>query len=221
MVMSASAITDAFRSRKALQDGVWIREQLRRFTAGGLTMVTTANSTATALLDAMRWTQRLRDGTIVHIRPIDQDDTPRELAFLSRLTPEHRSYRFLGLMKDVTEGVARELTHVDPESEVVLIAIVKDGREDVEIGAARFQAGRDGTQCDCAVTVDPAWQKRGIGGMLMRHLIDVARTCGIRRMYSVDAARCAGAHLLAERLGFHSRPDPEDPVVTTFELMLR
>jgi len=184
-------------------------------------MPATAISEATTLSNEMRWTQRLRDGSIVHVRPIDPDDAPRELAFLSRLSPEDRAFRFLGLMKDVTEGVARELTQVDPASEVVLVAIAHDGHDDVEIGVARFQASLDGTHCDCAVAVDPAWQKRGIGGLLMRHLIDVARTCGIRRMYSVDAARCAGAHLLAERLGFHSRPDPEDPVVSTFELVLR
>ena len=184
-------------------------------------MLTTANSTATTFLDKMRWTQRLRDGTIVHIRPIDQDDASRELAFLSRLTPEHRSYRFLGLMKDVTEGVARELTQVDAASEVVLIAIVKDGREDVEIGAARFQAGLDGTHCDCAVTVDPAWLKRGIGGLLMRHFLDVARTCGIRRMYSVDRCTLRGSAFCWPS-AWASTPDPipKIRVVTTFELLL-
>jgi GNAT superfamily N-acetyltransferase len=194
----------------------------RHEAAGGSTVPATTNFKATTHSDDMRWTQRLRDGSIVHIRPIDSGDTPRELAFLSRLSPEDRSYRFLGLMKDVTEGVARELTHVDPTSEVVLIAITNDGDgDDIEIGAARYQANRDGSTCDCAVAVDPVWQKRGIGALLMLHLINVARTRGVRRMYSVDAARCSGAHLLAERLGFHSRPDPEDPAVTTFELLLR
>jgi len=185
-------------------------------------MLESTTPNATTHPDGMRWTQRLRDGSIVHIRPIDSADTPRELAFLSRLTPEDRSFRFLGLMKDVDENVARELTNVDPASEVVLVAITNDGDgDDIEIGAARYQANLDGSGCDCAVAVDPAWQKRGVGGLLMQHLIDVARSSGVRRMYSVDAARCAGAHLLAERLGFHSRPDPEDPVVTTFELVLR
>jgi len=184
-------------------------------------MLETTTFQATTPSDGMRWTQRLRDGSIVHIRPIDSADTPRELAFLSRLTPEDRAHRFLGLMKDVTEGVARELTQVDPTTEVVLIAVANDDDDDIEIGAARYQANLDGSGCDCAVAVDPAWQKRGVGALLMLHLIDVARTRGVRRMYSVDAARCAGAHLLAERLGFHSRPDPEDPVVTTFELVLR
>jgi len=184
-------------------------------------MLETTNSKATPHADGMRWTQRLRDGSIVHIRPIDSADTPRELAFLSRLSPEDRAHRFLGLMKDVTEGVARELTQVDPTSEVVLIAVANDGDDDFEIGAARYQANLDGAGCDCAVAVDPAWQKRGVGALLMMHLISVARTRGVRRMYSVDAARCAGAHLLAERLGFHSRPDPEDPAVTTFELVIR
>jgi hypothetical protein len=47
-----------------------------------------------------------------------------------------------------------------------------------------------------------------------------SQSSGIRRTYAVDP-RCAGAHRLAECLGFHCRPDPEDPVVTTFELALR
>lgn len=197
-------------------------EDWRHDAAGGMTVPATMNLQTTTHSDGMRWTQRLRDGSIVHIRPIDSDDTPRELAFLSRLTPEDRAHRFLGLMKDVNEGVARELTQVDPTTEVVLIAVANDDNgDDIEIGAARYQANRDCTTCDCAVAVDPEWQKRGVGALLMLHLIDVARTRGMRRMYSVDAARCAGAHLLAERLGFHSRPDPEDPVVTTFELVLR
>jgi hypothetical protein len=39
-------------------------------------------------------------------------------------------------------------------------------------------------------------------------------------MYAAEAAQCKGAHTLAARLGFHARPDPEDPVVTPFELRL-
>lgn len=167
------------------------------------------------------WVERLRDGSVLLIRPLRPEDAQREYRFLARLSPEYRAYRFLGLIKQPNAAVARELTHLDPQCETALVAIVEGPHGGVEVGVAQYCASADGTHCDCSVTVDPAWQRRGVGHLLMHHLIDLARTQGIRRMYAVDPVRCAGAHHLAERLGFRSRPDPEDPVVTTFELTLQ
>jgi acetyltransferase len=167
----------------------------------------------------LHWTDLLRDGISVHVRPIGTADARREQAFLAQLSPELRAFRFLGLIKNAGATVARELTE-DARDELTLIALVDDDGSEIEIGAARYRTYDDGKRCDCAVTVAPDWQQRGVGRMLMQHLIEIARESGIRHMYAVDATRCAGAHLLAERLGFHSRPDPEDPVATTFELNL-
>lgn len=180
--------------------------------------MTTATNTVTA--DSLRWTERSIDGRAMQIRSLDPSDRLREHDFLARLSPEYRANRFIGLVKDVSEGVARELTCVDPATEVTLAAFVRVGSLEVEIGVACYRTNADGSRCDCAVTVDPAWQKLGIGGMLMRHLIDTARSRGVRRMYSAHRVEGPGAHTLAERLGFRPRPDPEDPVVNTYELEL-
>jgi GNAT superfamily N-acetyltransferase len=165
------------------------------------------------------WQGRLRDGRLIHIRPIDPADVSLERDFLSRLTPEGLSYRFLGLVKDDSEQAARDLTHYDPR-ELALAAIADEDGSEVEVGAACYRTSDDGLRCDCAVTVDPAWQNCGVGGILMQHLIGMARLRGIRRMYAADAVRSAGTHALARYLGFHSRPDPEDPASVTFELEL-
>ncbi|MFC4762889.1 GNAT family N-acetyltransferase [Dyella koreensis] len=164
--------------------------------------------------------ERLRDGSVVYIRPILHTDASLEKSFLSRLTPEGLSYRFLGLVKDSSPETARELTHIDASREFALAALSIDGDQEKEIGVACYRLSDDGRRCDCAVTVDPTWQNRGVGRALMQHLIGVARAQGVQRMYAVDAVRCAGAHALAQYLGFHSRPDPEDPAVVTFELEL-
>lgn len=179
-----------------------------------------ARSVAADFRDALEWTERLRDGSVVSIRPIRPGDTQRERAFLSRLPSEFHGYRFLGLIKRPDDAVAHELTHVDPSSELSLVAVARNGSHD-EVGVAQYRIRGKGACCDCSVTVDPRWQQLGVGRLLMLHLIDVARWRGVRRMYAVDPVRCAGAHKLAERLGFHCRPDPEDPIVTTFELVLR
>lgn len=164
--------------------------------------------------------EHLRDGTVVRIRPELPRDASREQAFLSRLSSEALSYRFLGLVKESGAATARELTSLDVPREVALVALVGDPPLETEIGVACYRLHDDGSRCDCAVAVDPAWQNKGVGRLLMRHLIGVARAQGVRWMYAVDAVRCAGAHRLAEHLGFRSRPDPEDPAVVTFELEL-
>jgi GNAT superfamily N-acetyltransferase len=184
-------------------------------------MTALAVSMRTVNTEALEWKERLRDGNVVRIRSIRSGDAAREHAFLARLSPEDRAFRFIALIRAPDERVARYLTCTDPAREVALVALARGGDREAEIGAAQYSASRDGSRCDCAVAVDPQWQRRGVGRLLMWHLIDVARTRGIRRMYAVDPVRCAGAHLLAERLGFHCRPDPEDPIVTTFELTLR
>lgn len=173
------------------------------------------------LREPLVWNERLYDGSVVSMRPIRPADVSRERAFLARLSPENREYRFLGLIKRDDDAAAYELTHIDTSCEFALVAIARQGDRDIEVGVAQYRVRRNGSCCDCSVTVDPQWQQRGVGRRLMVHLIDVAQSRGIHRMYAVDPVRCAGAHKLAERLGFHCRPDPEDPIVTTFELVLR
>ena len=174
---------------------------------------------ASRKLDApsLRWTEQLPDGSTVIIRSISPLDEQRERDFLRHLPTMERGYRFLGLIKDASgEGIARELTAVNPNEIVSLVAVTTDGGCEVEVGVASFYV--DAMHAHCAVAVAPEWQRRGVGSALMRRLIEVARARGVKRMYSADAARCKGAHTLAERLGFCARPDPEDPIVTTFEL---
>ena len=186
-------------------------------------MTALAASTRTVVIPgALEWKERLRDGSVVRIRSIRPGDEEREHAFLARLSPEDRAYRFIALIRAADEHAARELTCTDQAQDVALVALARAGDGDMEIGAAQYRiTSKDGSRCDCAVAVDARWQQRGVGRLLMWHLIDVAQARGIQRMYAVDPVRCAGAHRLAERLGFHCRPDPEDPAVTTFELMLR
>lgn len=172
-----------------------------------------------ALLDSI-WTEPLRDGLVVRIRPLLPQDQGRERAFLERLPQESLARRFVTLVKPIDEAVVRDLTNPDPACEATIGAFVPRGDGEVEVGAASYTVRPDGVRCDCTVTVDPDWQKLGVGRALMKHLIEIARERGVHRMYATTEQH-AGAHALGEHLGFHARPDPEDPLVTTYELVLR
>ncbi len=159
----------------------------------------------------------LPDGRRLLVRRIDADDLTLERAFLSRLDAEGRAYRFLGLIKGTDENVARELTAVEPEREVSLIALIGDEGAETEVGVARYRAYGAGDSADCAVTVDPAWRRGGIGGRLLQRLVEVAQERGVRRLFAADGVHGAVAHRFAERYGFRCCADPDDPAAAIFE----
>jgi len=171
--------------------------------------------------DAPRWTETLSDGTHVVIRPIHKEDAALERAFIKRLSPESRRLRFLGQMNDVSDELVKALTDIDYRRDVAFVALVHRDGEKREIGVARYGTNKDGSVCECAVTVADDWRKRGLGVVLMRHLIDVARSRGVRSMFSIDEADNAGMRDLAKFLGFKRAHDPDDATQVIHTLALQ
>ena len=169
---------------------------------------------------APHWTATLSDGTHVIVRPIRKEDAALERAFIRRLSPESRRLRFLGQMNDVSDELVRALTDIDYRRDVAFVALVHREGEKREIGVARYGANKNGSACECAVTVADEWRNRGLGVLLMRHLIDVARSRGIRSMYSIDEADNAPMRDLAKFLGFRRARDPDDATQVVHTLTL-
>jgi GNAT superfamily N-acetyltransferase len=166
------------------------------------------------------WIESLRDGTRVLIRPLQQDDREREIAFVSGLSHRARRFRFLGDFKQLTMPQLQQLMNVDYEHRMAFIALVHDNGRLIEIGVSRYSATRDEARCECAVTVADEWQGRGLGVLLMRHLIAYARRKGFKRMLSFDAMDNEGMRDLASYLGFRRELDPLDSsqVIHTLDL---
>jgi GNAT superfamily N-acetyltransferase len=156
------------------------------------------------------WSETLRDGTLVRIRPIQGEDAGLERRFLETLSPESRESRFLGQV-NVTDEMLRRAANVDPQSGVALIAVLPGLAGDTEIGVGRFCMDGDRATCECAIVVSDEWQGRGLGYSLMRHLIEIARERGIRRMYSIDATANHKMRDLAAACGFERVVHPSYP----------
>ena len=166
------------------------------------------------------WIDSLRDGTPVLIRPLREADRERELAFINGLSHRARRLRFLGDFKQVSLEQINQLMNVDYHKKTAFIALLHDNGVLKEIGVSRYSATNDEKCCECAVTVADDWQQKGLGALLMRHLIDYARRNGFKRMLSLDAVSNHGMRDLASYLGFRCELDPSDPtqVIHTLEL---
>ncbi|KXU98388.1 hypothetical protein AB839_03095 [Stenotrophomonas sp. DDT-1] len=168
-----------------------------------------------------QWLETLRDGSRVLIRAIRPQDREAERAFIEGLSSQTRHYRFLGGLCHPSEELLSRLTVIDPVKEAAFIAIETGDVNSNIIGVSRFSADSDGQNCECAVTVSDQWQNKGLGTSLMRHLIKVARSRGMRTLYSVDLSGNAAMRDLAHHLGFTSRLDPDEPCQVIHELDLR
>ena len=173
---------------------------LTRFTQAGL---------GTNPSNKQSWDEVLHDGQSVLIREISQQDTELERRFIERLSPTSRRFRFLGTLLSPSDNLLRQLVTLDPARDVALIALIGEGAQQSEIGVARLSAEGDDT-CEFAVTVSDEWQHKGLGTLLMQHLINSAVERGIKSMRSIDAADNEHMRDFAAHLGFKRTPDPDD-----------
>ncbi len=167
-----------------------------------------------------RWAKTLRDNTCVYVRPMAKTDGKEERAFIEGLSPTSRRLRFLGQIASPSDALVTALTDVDQIRDVAYVATLDDGPNSPFIGVSRYGADADGERGECAVVVSDAWQEKGLGTLLMQHLIDAARSHGVRTVYSLDASSNHRMTELVHSLGFKSRTDPDDATQMLHELEL-
>lgn len=157
-----------------------------------------------------RWIETLNDGSRVVIRPITPADAELERDYIERLSPASRWQRFLSQMKHPTPELIRQLTDVDQINHVALMAIVNENGRQQAIGVARYAVDAGGDSAECALSVADSWQNRGLGTVLMNHLVDIAHAQKIQKLYSIDSAENFRIQNLVRRLGFQSHLNPDD-----------
>lgn len=160
-------------------------------------------------------------GIEVEVRPMRPDDKPMEADFVRRLSSESRYERFMATVRELSPAKLAYLTEVDQVSHVALAAVADPDGTPAIVGVARYvvdPAGRDG---EFAIAIDDGWHHSGLAGILMGHLVEVARARGLETMEGfVLAANAAMLHL-ARQLGFVSHHDPGDRDTVRVALDLR
>lgn len=118
----------------------------------------------------------LSDGGTIHVRPIRPDDADRLRALHDRLSPEAVYYRFFTPMPRLSDTMVERLVNVDYHDRMAIVAQLGDAL----IAVARYDL-IDTDRAEVAFVVDDAHQGRGLGTLLLEHLIVIARANGIGR----------------------------------------
>lgn len=142
----------------------------------------------------------LRDGSVVFVRPLEQDDRPLVQAVFDQMGEEARYRRFLGFKKQLSAKDLETLSAVDHHGHEALVAL--DPEAGVAVGVARMmrESARPDT-AEASVAVVDSWQGRGLGGMLLERLVGRAREEGVRCFTSVLLTRNLAMLHLFERVG--------------------
>ena len=150
------------------------------------------------------------DGTVVTIRPIQEEDRDIELAFVRGLSPDSKYFRFLSTLKDLPPQMLDRFTQVDFPTEMAFIATVHSAGAEEEIGVARYAPGGTESTAEFAVVVADNWQGHGIGRELMRHLFVVAEDVGFKRIEGAVLKANSQMIRFCRDLGFGISGYPDD-----------
>jgi len=141
-------------------------------------------------------------GPAVTLRPIRPEDAEMERAFVRKLSPESRYFRFMDTLRELTPAMLVRFTQIDYDRELAFVATLPDGAGEAEIGVCRYITNPDGESCEFALVIADDWQRKGLGRRLMGQLIDVARARGLRSMIGHVLAENRGMLQLCQGLGF-------------------
>ena len=134
----------------------------------------------------------LEDGRRLRIRPIRSTDKAKFAESFRKLSAQSRYRRCFGMKKDLTPEELTYFCDVDGINHFALVAVLLDeeNQEEDGIGGVRFIRTTENAEvAEVAFLVVDAWQRKGIGRLLLERLVRAAQERGISKL------RC---YLLAE-----------------------
>ena len=155
----------------------------------------------------------LREGTTLRLRAPSRADADAVLAFVSRLSPESRYFRFHG-SPPVGPRLVEPFLEPDWDERGALIGtLAAEEEDDCVVALGTWSRLRDRTAAEAAFAVDDEHQGRGIGTRLVEQLAGLAADAGIERFVAEVLASNLAMLQVFERVGFEVARELEGGVV--------
>ncbi|MEK9278707.1 MULTISPECIES: GNAT family N-acetyltransferase [unclassified Bradyrhizobium] len=125
--------------------------------------------------------EHLRDGSPVQIRALRSEDEAAMLAALEQTSIQSLQRRFFAMKRHFSDKERAFFMDIDFRSHVALVALAEQAGQKAIVGGGRYIVFEPG-RAEMAFVVVDNWQARGIGSILMRHLIGLAGDAGLREL---------------------------------------
>lgn len=156
---------------------------------------------------------KLPDGAEITLRPVRPEDAGMHQEFVRNLSDESRYFRFFCALHELSPQALARYTQIDYDREMALLALIREGGKEAELGVARYVINPDGKTCEFALAVADAWHHRGIGSHLMLALMEVARQKGLEAIEGDVLNANHNMLKLMTELGFTTTTSKQDPSI--------
>ena len=145
--------------------------------------------------------EHLRDGGLVKIRALRPEHEADMLAALEQASPQSLQRRFFVMKRYFSDKERAFFMDIDFKKHVALVALAEEGGRNFLIGGSRYIVFEPG-RAEMAFMVVDAWQGRGIGSMLMRHLVQIAGGAGLQELTAEILRENTAMLRVFEKFGF-------------------
>ena len=154
--------------------------------------------------------EHLRDGGLVKIRALRPDDEADMLAALAQTSAQSLQRRFFVMKRHFSDKERAFFMDIDFKDHVALVARAEQAGGDILVGGSRYIVFEPG-RAEMAFMVVDAWQGRGIGSILMRHLVKIASEAGLKELTAEILPENAAMLKVFRKFGFKpaARLDPQ------------
>ncbi len=161
------------------------------------------------------------NGRSLFVRPIRPEDEPRLKAGFARLTPEEMRLRFFVPQKTLSHMQMARFTQLDYDREMALVLTERGIAGTTEIyGVVNLMADPDLERAEFGIMVQHDLTGRGLGSLLMRHIIDYAKKRGIREIFGEVLIENGRMLALCGKFGFDRSSIRGEPGIVRVTLRL-
>ncbi len=161
----------------------------------------------------------LKDGSQCVIRPIRPEDAQMLQGFVRGLSARSKFFRFFGAVDELPASQLGRFTQIDYGRDMTLVATETSDGQTHMLGEANYALQRDGRSCEFAIIVGNTCGGKGLGGVLMRALMDAARQQGISEIHGEVMADNEPMLGLMESLDFIVSPTEDERVVRVWQYL--
>ena len=158
----------------------------------------------------------LRDGRVVLIRPVrPTEDIALLEDLLTNVADDDKYLRFCKVVKGVPPELLAKMLRVDYDRDMVFVALVADAAgQPVALGVVDAFVSPDHREAEFSILLRSDTKGSGLGKALMEKIIAYCKSRGIESVVGLVLKENSGMRGLATRLGFKTRSDPDDDMVT-------
>ena len=99
--------------------------------------------------------------------------------FFYSLSPQSMHKRFMSLRVDMPHERRQKYLPVDYEKDMAIVALVKEGGNEILVGLGQYFLNRDQHSAEVAIVVKDSYQNKSVGTEILFYLTTIARQRGL------------------------------------------